>query len=76
MSKKKTSTPEIPTMGKSPVDFLHKIEADQACGLFSNPDLAAKADAILANPDNSGVVYVTHCSHGSHGSHGGGCKRS
>ncbi len=67
MSKKKDPTPKIPLLGKTPMNFLQKSEADQACTSSTDVDLTAKADAILADPDNSGVVYVSHCSHGSHG---------
>ena len=61
---------KLPTLERTPKQFLNKAEKDCESGSDVQNDLTAKADALLSNPDNSGLVLASHCSHGSHGSHG------
>ena len=56
----------IPQLSRRPIDFLLPAEASQCTPRDLSSDVSVKADALLADPNSAGVVYVTHCSHGSH----------
>ena len=62
--------PPLPKLEKSLVGFLQPAELSQTAPAIRPDEAAIKADELLADPHNEGLVHVTHCSHGSHGSHG------
>ena len=59
---------ELPSLRRSPDQFLLSSERQQASGNVEE-NLLLKADALMEDPANLGIVPVSHCSHGSHGSH-------
>jgi len=60
----------LPSLRKTPLDFLSRDEARQAVKPVAALDTSAAAQALRSEPNNEKMLLAQHMSHASHGSHG------
>jgi hypothetical protein len=60
----------LPSLRKSPLDFLSRHEARQAINPVAALDTSEAALALRTEPNSEKMLLAQHMSHASHGSHG------
>jgi len=53
---------QLPKMQRNPKQYLNQTEVSCEAGTDTQTALASKADALLADPNNSGLILASHCS--------------
>ena len=61
---------ELPSLRKTPLDFLSRDEARQAVKPVGALDTSEAAQALRSEPNSEKMLLAQHMSHASHGSHG------
>jgi hypothetical protein len=61
---------KLPTLPKTPIDFLLPSEVRQSENAGKGADLESASRALARDPANRGITVAQHASHASHGSHG------